>query len=118
MTDVFKTSREDRRIDARYPVLVPGEVDTLAGPVPIQAVNLGAKGVGVNVDSPLLVGSTVRLRLIRNPGDDDPIVVLGEVKWCTEHVEVGFHAGILITNMDPQVETRWRAWLMRLEETD
>ena len=116
MTDGVKTSAEERRIDVRYPVLVPGEVDTLAGLVPIQAVNLGAKGVGVCVDAPLLVGSTVRLRLINDPDGEDPIAVLGEVKWCSEHVEVGFHAGIRITGMDPMVEARWRAWLMRLEE--
>ena len=119
MTDGAKTSQADldRRTSVRYPVLVPGEVDTLVGPVSIEVVNLGAKGVGVNVDTPLLVGSTVRLRINASQICSEPMAVLGLVMWCTEHVEVGYQAGIQITNMEPTVESCWRSWLDRFEES-
>jgi len=61
------------------------------------------------------VGSTVRLRLNTDREGDEPMAVLGKIMWCSEHVEVGYHAGIHITNMEPTVESRWRAWLMDLE---
>lgn len=117
MTHEAKTTQDgqERRTGTRYTVLVPGEVDTLAGPVAIQTVNLGASGVGVCIDSPLLVGSTVRLRLHATE-ESAPMAVLGKVMWCSEHVEVGYHAGIHITNMEPTVESQWRAWLDRLDE--
>ena len=119
MTDEAKKPPEgqERRYATRYPVLVPGEVDTLAGPVPVEVVNLGAKGVGMCVDTPLLVGSTVQMRLLAVQAGMEPMAVLGKVMWCSEHVEVGYHAGIQITNMEPTVESRWRAWLQRLEES-
>lgn len=119
MTDGAKKTPEgqERRTAIRYSVLVPGELDTLAGPVPVEAVNLGATGVGLCVDSPLLVGSTVQLRLLAPQADKEPVAVLGEVMWCTEHVEVGYQAGIQITNMEPLVASRWRSWLQRLGES-
>lgn len=103
---------QDRRTDERYSVMVPGEVDTLAGPVKVEATDLAVSGVGVSLDSPLLVGSTVRLRLFHK--EEAPVAVLGQVVWCSEHVEVGYHAGIHITNIEPAMESRWRSWLHRL----
>lgn len=87
----------NRRRDKRYRVQCNGALMLEGHRINIESVNISHRGIRINLDKPLLEGTPVTLTMpLNNRLFNGPFEAPGVVVWCSEGMEVGFEAGILL----------------------
>ena len=87
---------KNRRTEHRRKVSLLGKIRSNGQWHDVRARNMSVGGARIVLDFPLLEGSKVQIAfgLPSDNGDATQLETLGLVIWCTEDMEVGFHAGI------------------------
>ena len=87
----------NRRRDKRYRFRCNGTLMLEGRGLDIESVNISHRGIRINLDKPLLEGTSVTLTMPLNRHlFGGPFEALGTVVWCSEGMEVGFEAGIAL----------------------